>query len=85
MFAWVDGCHLDVIAEVGEIFEGDSFVLVVTNDIFHHELWWKRLRVRKIAGKIEARSTVVRGVCDINSISSACSIQKFRFESRWKG
>jgi hypothetical protein len=76
----MDGCHLDVVAEVWEVLESDCLVLVITNNIFHHELWRKRLGVGQVARKIKSWSTVVGSICDVDSVGAARSIQMISFE-----
>lgn len=75
MLARMYGGHLDVVAEVWKVFEGHSLVFVVPNNILHHELRWKRLRVCEVAGKVESGSAVVGCICDVKGIRTARSMQ----------
>lgn len=61
----MDGRHLDVVAEVGEVFQGYGLVFVVPNNVFHHECWGEGLGVCEVAGEVEAGRTVVWRVGDV--------------------
>jgi len=73
MFARVDGSHFDIVAEIREIFEGNSLVFVVSDNVFHHEVGSQRLGARKVARKVKARRSVVRRVCDIYCVGPSRS------------
>ena len=62
------GCHFDAGVEEGEILQSDGFVGVVADDVFHHLGRGQGLRRREVAGEVEARGAVVRGVGYIEGV-----------------
>lgn len=85
MFARVDANHLDIAGKEGKVFQRRRFVLVVPDDVVHHQVRRQRLSVGKIARQIETRNPVPRRVHDIERIGSLTAARKSRVSQQQTG
>ena len=80
MAAGVHAGHLDAVGEEGEVFERYGLVLVVADDVFHHQMRGERLPVGKVARHVHARALVGVGVGDVEGVGAFSTVGK-----RWSG
>ena len=62
--------HSHAVVEEGKVLEGDGFVGVISDNVFHHEMWREGLGWGEIARKVKSRGAVVGSVSNVKGVRS---------------